>query len=109
MNHQPEFVTHYLKLAEALIREKSVGEPTFSKGTYQFEVQERGKKKAFPFIQMRDDGGVTDSFCSCKVSEAGHGCPHLAAAYLQIFNGKGEPLHVRYQKSFWSRLFQMAS
>ncbi|HSX10832.1 MAG TPA: DEAD/DEAH box helicase [Chlamydiales bacterium] len=108
MDRQPEFVKEHLKKARALLEAGAVGEPVFSKGTYQFEVAE-GKKKAFPFIQIKDDGEVTDSFCSCKVSEAGHGCPHLAAGYLRIFNGKEEPLHVRYRKSLWNRLFQMAS
>lgn len=110
-HHQPEYVGEYLKQAEALLNGGAVKEPLFSRGTYQFEVGEgeKGKKKAFPFIQMRDDGEVTDSFCSCKVSEAGRGCPHLAAAYLQIFNGHKEPLHVRFRKSLWSRLFQMGS
>lgn len=109
MDHQPEFVKEYRSAAESLIQGGAVGEPVFSKGTYQFEVQEKGKKKAFPFIQLKEDGEVSDSFCSCKVSEAGHGCPHLAAAYLRIFNGKEEPLHVRYRKSLWNRLFQMSS
>lgn len=109
MNHWPEFVVEYQKLAEALLKGKSVAEPIFSKGTYQFEVTDRGKKKAFPFIQMSDEGVLTDSFCSCKVSESGRGCPHLAAAYLRIFNGHLEPLHVRFRKSLWNRLFQMAS
>lgn len=109
MDHQPEFVNEYRQAAEALVKGGAVGEPIFSKGTYQFEVQEKGKKKAFPFIQMRDDGEVTDSFCSCKVSESGHGCPHLAAAYLRIFNETNEPLHVRYRRSLWNRLFQMSS
>ena len=105
----PDYIAEYLRLAEALRESKSIGEPIFSRGTYQFEVSEKGKKKAFPFIQMNDDGEVTDSFCSCKVSETGRGCPHLAAGYLQIFNGHEEPLHVRYRKSLWNRLFQMAS
>ncbi|HSX25598.1 MAG TPA: hypothetical protein VLE89_01155, partial [Chlamydiales bacterium] len=109
MDRQPEFVREFLGAAQGLVKDGAVGEPVFSKGTYQIEVQEKGKKKAFPFIQMRDDGEVTDSFCSCKVSEGGGGCPHLAAAYLRIFNGTGEPLHVRYRKSLWNRLFQMAS
>jgi superfamily II DNA or RNA helicase len=110
MDHlQPEYVKEYLKQAEAFLAAGSVLEPLFSRGTYQFEVVEKGKKKAFPFLQMKDDGEITDSFCSCKVSETGKGCPHLAAAYLQIFNGKEEPLHVRFRKSLWSRLFQMAS
>jgi hypothetical protein len=85
MDHrQPEYVSEYLKQAEALLEGNAVGEPIFSRGTYQFEVLEKGKKKAFPFIQMKDDGAVTDSFCSCKLSETGRGCPHLAAAYLRI-------------------------
>ena len=109
MNHQPEFVREYLKPAQTLLKNETVGEPVFSRGTYQIEVQEKGKKKAFPFIQMRDDGEVTDSFCTCKLSESGHGCPHLAAAYIRIFNGKEEPLHVRYRNSLWNRVFQMAS
>src|SRR5579872_5110930 len=109
MDRRPEFVAEYLQAAKALLKGGSVGEPIFSRGTYQFEIQEKGKKKAFPFIQMKDDGEVTDSFCSCKVSESGGGCPHLAAAYLRVFNGHEEPLHVRYRKSLWNRIFQMAS
>lgn len=109
MDHLPEFVHAYLKEAKALMEAGAVGEPLFSKGTYQFEVQEKGKKKAFPFIQMKENGEVTDSFCSCKVSEGGRGCPHLAASWLRIFNGAKEPLHVRFRKSLWNRLFQMAS
>lgn len=108
-HHQPEYVLEYLKLAEALLEADAVGGPIFSRGTYQFEVLEKGKKKAFPFIQMKDDGAVTDSFCSCKLSERARGCPHLAASYLRIFNGFEEPLHIRFKKSLWSRLFQMAS
>ncbi len=109
MDHKPGYVSEYLTQAEALLQEGAVGEPLFSRGTYQFEVVDKGKKKAFPFIQMRDDGEVTDSFCSCKVSEAGRGCPHLAAAYLRIYNGTEEPLHIRYRRSLWNRLFQMGS
>lgn len=109
MDHQPQFVKEFQDQAQTLLKGNSVGEPNFSKGTYQIEVQEKGKKKAYPFIQMKDDGEVTDSFCTCKVSEAGRGCPHLAAAYLRIFNGKEEPLHVRYRKSLWNRLFQMGA
>lgn len=109
MEHQPEFVREYLQAAQELIHTNAVGEPVFSKGTYQVEVQEKGKKKAFPFIQIRDDGQVTDSFCTCKVSESGGGCPHLAAAYLRIFNHTDEPLHVRFRRSLWNRLFQMSS
>ncbi len=106
---RPQFVKEYFERAKVLIQAGAVKEPVFSKGTYQLEVQEKGKKKAFPFLQMKDDGEVTDSFCTCKASEEGQGCLHLAAAYLHIFNETNEPLHVRYRKSLWNRLFQMAS
>lgn len=109
MDHQPEFVREYRPQAQSLLESKAVGELLFSKGTYQVEVQEKGKKKLFPFLQIKDDGTVTDSFCTCKVSESGRGCPHLAAAYLRIYNGHSDPLHIRYRKSLWNRLFQMAS
>lgn len=106
----PEFVLKYQKEGEALLKAGAVDEPLYSRGTYQFEVASaKGKKGDFPFIQIKDDGEVTDSFCSCKESEMGEGCPHLAAAYLAIFNKKEEPLHVRFRKSLWSRLFQMAA
>src|SRR5208282_6276806 len=67
------------------------------------------KKKWFPFLQLTDEGVVADCFCSCEQSESQGGCPHLAAAYLRIFNGLNEPLHVRFKKSLWNRLFQMAA
>ena len=106
MRNQPEFVQDNLRAAKALLKADAVKEPVFSRGTYQVEVQDKSKKKFFPFLQMKDDGEVTDSFCSC---EAGGGCVHLAAAYLRIYNGLDEPLHVRYRKSLWNRLFQMSS
>lgn len=109
MKYQPGFVDEYLLAARKLLETKSVKEPIFSRGTYQVEVQERGRKKAFPFLQMKDSGEVTDSFCSCEMSSSGHGCPHLAAAFLRIFNGQTAPLHVRFKRSLWNRLFQMVS
>ena len=109
MKMPPEFVQENFSAAKSLLREGAVREPVFSRGTYQIEVLEKGKKKVFPFIQMKDDGTVTDSFCTCKASEGGTGCPHLAAAYLWIFTDFEEPLHVRFKKSLWNRLFQMAA
>jgi len=106
MGNLPEFVQDNLRAAKALVKAGGVKEPVFSRGTYQVEVQEKGKKKFFPFLQMNDEGELTDSFCSC---EEGGRCIHLAAAYLRIFNEFSEPLHVRYKKSLWNRLFQMAS
>jgi len=105
---QPRFVSDYQKQARALLKSRAVYEPTFSRGTYQIEVVDR-KNTFFPFLQMTDDGQITDAFCTCKLSEKGGGCPHLAAAYLRIFNDTPEPLHVRFKQSLWDRLFQIAS
>ncbi|MBM3184082.1 MAG: hypothetical protein FJZ64_02100, partial [Chlamydiae bacterium] len=93
-------------MATRLWNAGAVKEPLFSRGTYQIEVHPKGKAKLFPFIQISDQGEVLDSFCSC---EAGGNCVHLAAAYLRIYNGFDEPLHVRFKKSLWNRLCQMAS
>ena len=109
MKKRPEFVDSYLQEAEKLLQTKAVKEPIFSRGTYQIEVHQRGKKKEFPFLQMKDDGEITDSFCSCELSSDGSGCPHLAAAFLRIFNGFDQPLHVRFKNSLWNRLFQMVA
>ncbi len=105
----PAFVAEYLSPAQGLIASYAMKELLFSRGTYQLEIQEKGKKKVFPFIQMKDDGEVTDFFCSCSTSESGLGCAHLAASYLKIFDGTDEPLHIRFKRSFWNRLLQMAS
>ncbi len=106
MGNEPGFVQDNLRSAKILLKAGGVKEPVFSRGTYQVEVQDKNKKKHFPFLQIQDDGLLTDSFCSC---EEGSGCVHLAAAYLRIYNGFDEPLHVRFRKSLWNRLFQMAS
>lgn len=104
----PPFVSEYLKAAHALLERGAVLEPIYSRGTYQIEVQDRNKP-FFPYLQITDEGMLTDAFCSCALSERAKGCPHLAAAWLRIFNDTQEPLHVRFRKSLWNRLFQMAS
>ena len=106
MKTLPQFVQDNLRAASKLLKSGAVKEPLFSRGTYQIEVHEKGTPKLFPFLQLSDSGEVLDSFCSC---EAGRECLHLSAAYLRIFNGSEEPLHVRFKKSLWNRLCQMAS
>jgi superfamily II DNA or RNA helicase len=85
-----------------------VREPLFARGTYQVEVVE-GKKRFYPVLQITDKGELTDALCSCEASEKGQGCPHAAAGWLRIFSGHEEPLHIRFLKAFWTRLFQMVS
>ncbi len=104
MHAPPDFVLDHLESAKALVSTGAVRDVIFSRGTYQVEVQEKGKKKAFSFLQIKDDGDVSDFFCNCKFSEEGKGCVHLAASYLYIFHEEKEPLHVRFQKSLWHLL-----
>jgi hypothetical protein len=105
---QPRFVLEYEKIAISLIKQHALKEFNFSRGAYQVEVVEK-KTSFFPFLQMSDEGRVSDAFCTCKLSEKGEGCPHLSAAYLRIFNATKEPLHVRFEKSLFNHLFLMAS
>src|SRR3990167_3423675 len=106
MQNPPEFVRDNFAAAKKLLKAHVVGEPVFSRGTYQIEIQDDKNQKFFPFLQISDAGEVTDSFCSCEEASQ---CVHLAAAYLRIFNGFDEPLHIRFKKSLWNRLFQMAA
>jgi len=105
---KPEFVEIYEKEANAL--RGSIGEIIFSEGTYQIEIKDPQKKEDFwPFLQIDDEGKVLDSFCSCPTQEEEGSCPHLAAAYLQIYNNRKEPLHVRFRTSFWNRICDLFS
>jgi len=101
MENQPEFVQKHLRSARALLKLNVKNESVFSRGTYQIEIQDKNKQKYFPFLQITDNGEVSDSFCSCG---EGKNCVHLAAAWLKIFNEFEEPLHVRFRKSLWNRL-----
>lgn len=94
-----------LSAGEALLKTGRVGELLFSEGTYQVEVE----KKFWPFVQLDDEGTIRDCFCSCPAAEKTKSCPHLAAAYLKIFNDHTIPLHVRFRGSLWNFLCQMAS
>jgi superfamily II DNA or RNA helicase len=100
-------ISFFQKQAEALLKKHAVCEISFSRGTYQAEVIEKGSSY-FPFFQLSDEGDLSDSFCTCETSEKGEGCPHLAAALLQVFKG-GEPLHVRFRQSLWYGLTEMAA
>lgn len=106
MHDPPQFLDAFVSAAKKLIETGCVRDILFSRGTYQVEVQEKGKKKAFSFLQLKSSGEVSDCFCSCKSAGEGEGCPHLAAAYLQIFHGFSSPLHVRFQESLWNVLFK---
>jgi len=78
----------------------------FSGGTYQVEIFDPELGETFwPFLQVQDEGGVKDAFCSCEEAEKGNSCSHLAAALIKISNE--EPLHIRFYTSFWNQLCLM--
>lgn len=93
------------RLGGQLLRDKKVRILQFVEGTYQFEVKDIGKKAVFfPFIHIDDEGKIIDCFCTCPIVEKKPYCPHLAAAYLRIFQHSSEAFHVRFEKSLWNRL-----
>jgi SNF2 family DNA or RNA helicase len=104
------FLSTDLKKAESYLREGAAKALLFSEGTYQIEIFDLEKKLVFwPFLQLDDAGKVLDCFCTCPQAEKKKSCVHLAAAYLEIFNHKLEPLHVRFRESLWHQLCQVAS
>lgn len=97
-------------LGETLRKQGCVQNIFFSQGTYQVECTDTASSDTFwPFLQLDDRGKVLDCFCTCHAAENKGSCPHLAAAFLTIFNGKAEPLHKRFRKSLWNVLCQIAA
>ena len=94
---------------EALREKGKVGQVLFSEGTYQVEVADLKKGNYWPFLQIDDDGQILDCFCNCPEAEKKKSCPHLAAAFLKIFNVFPIPLHIRFRDSIWNHLCQLAS
>ena len=98
------FLEKYRAEGQALLDGGNVKSIVFSGGTYQVEVQDG--EEYWPFLQIDDEGEVKDAFCTCSNAEKDKNCPHLAAAFLKIMND--EPLHMRFENSFWNQLCQMA-
>ncbi len=106
---QGAFSSSDLKSGERLLKEQRVRSPIFSHGSYQVEVEDKSDKKSYyPFFQFDEKGALSERFCSCKKAEKGGSCPHLAAAFLAIYQGHTQPLHIRFEKSFWNKLFWIA-
>lgn len=104
------FLTTDSRKVKALLENSKSKNILFSEGTYQVEITEPKTNTTYwPFLQLDDSGKVHDSFCTCKEAEKKKQCIHLAAAYLKIFNGKAEPLHVRFRESLWNQLCLIAS
>ena len=80
----------------------NVREISFSRRTYQVEVVDK-RETFYPFFQLSDEGEISDAFCTC---DEGENCGHLRAALERVGS---PPLHVRFRKSLWYELSEMAS
>lgn len=102
----PDFLQKHRKKAEKLLAH--VGHIEFSGGTYQVQVlDDTEPEDAWAFLQLGNDGTLSDGFCSCTHSEDASQCVHLATAFLKIYAIDGHPLHERFALSFWHALFQL--
>jgi uncharacterized Zn finger protein len=105
----PESIVPFLEEGKALWEKGKVGEILFSGRTYQIEVLAAKAPSLWTFVQFDENAHLADAFCTCPVSEKNGSCPHLAAAYLRIFNHTEKPLHIRFRESLWYELFFMAA
>lgn len=101
----PVVLRPFQKMGEELLNSGKVKQVEFSGGTYQVQVyDESHHQDVWAFLQLDERNHLKDSFCSCDESEDVSTCPHLAAAYLYIFNNTRLPLHKRFEKSLWHHL-----
>src|SRR5271165_2877317 len=92
---------------EELFKEGEVRAIEFSGPTYQIAVFDKRQQEIFwTFFQFDEKANLKDAFCSCEENEI---CSHLAVGYFKIYNGKKDPLHIRFQKSFWNALAKISA
>ena len=95
------------KMGRELLEKKALGEVLFSQGTYQIEIVDG--ESFWPFLQINDEGELTDGFCTCERYDETQSCAHLAASMMMIMGGEQRPLHVRFQDSLFSFVCKRAS
>lgn len=96
------FVDKFRQEAEKYLSEGRILSISFSGSTYQIEIEDfETGESVWPLLQFEDGEMLSDAFCSCGAEET---CAHLAAAFLRIYNGTPEPLHVRFKESFWNAI-----
>ncbi|CCB92093.1 putative SNF2-family protein [Waddlia chondrophila 2032/99] len=105
----PEKFQPFKEEALKLLSETCVAAMEFSGGTYQVQiVLPKEGNSVWSFIQFDDKHKLKDCFCSCEDRGDVAACPHLAAALLAIYGSHRRPLHVRFERSFWHALAQIA-
>ena len=106
--HIPEILKPFIEAGKKLNEHQSVKEVEFSGGTYQIQVLDEEKQEpVWAFLQLDKRNILKDCFCSCQESEDVACCPHIAAAYLSIFQSGDQPLHLRFEQSLWNRLCKL--
>ena len=106
----PEILKPYIEAGKRLNELGLVREIEFSGGTYQIQVfDENGENEVWAFLQLDKRNQLKDCFCSCDESEDVACCPHIAAAYLRIFQFDKKPLHQRFEASIWNKLCRLYS
>lgn len=104
----PDELKSYQHDAEIALNQGAVRDIEFSGSTYQVLVADpHSKEEIWVFLQLEGKGGIKDAFCSCTQMQETPGCLHLAIAYLGLFKGYAEPLHLRFSRSFWNALCQL--
>lgn len=99
--HYPLHLKPFFVKAQEIYKEVKELEITFSGPTYQVRVIDPTTKQEFwTFLQLNSNDEIRESFCSCQESEQG-GCWHLAYSILAVFDKQKQPLHKRFQASFW--------
>src|SRR6185437_9872081 len=106
MTQLPIILRPYGKQAKRIVDAGFVRDLEFSGETYQVQVFDpETNKEVWAFLQLDPKGQIRDCFCSCEEETEEHPyCPHIAAAYLKIFNNTSLPLHQRFKNSLWEKL-----
>lgn len=102
----PKKLIPYEKKAESIIKKGLVKDIEFSGSTFQILVLDHSSDLDgnWAFLQLDAKGDLLDSFCGCEESETHGACPHIAAAYLRIYNERERPIHSRFRDSLWNEL-----
>lgn len=103
----PEFCRTFEVEVAALLKNRGIGQISFSRRTYQIEVIDPTSGLSYwPFIQYDRQGELKDMLCGCD-ADPDEGCLHLAAALTRIHQSSDEPLHGRFANSLWHFLCEL--
>jgi superfamily II DNA or RNA helicase len=101
----PDILKPFQAEAESYLAKGLIGEIEFSGGTYQVQLHDvNSDRDIWTFLQLDENGALSDYFCDDEEEEELAACVHLCAAYLRIYNGHETPLHHRFERSLWNQL-----